>query len=63
VIDQWGVPSLDITIERLNGYLTLNGTRLILETDRGLLFTAAGEVVDFRRGEATWKNLRLVRRG
>lgn len=62
VIDQWGVPSPDITIQQLNGYLTLNGTRLILETDRGLFFTADGEVVDFRRGEATWKNLRLVRR-
>jgi hypothetical protein len=63
VIDQWGVPAWDITIQRQNGYLTLNGTRLILETDRGLFFTADGEVVDFRRNEATWKNLRLARRG
>jgi hypothetical protein len=62
VIDQWGVPFLDIAIEQQNGYLTLNGTRLILETDPGLFFTADVEVVDFRRGEATWKNLRLVRR-
>ena len=61
-VDQWGVPALDITIQRSNGYLTLNGTRLILEIEPGLFFTADGEAVDFRGGAATWKNLKLARR-
>jgi CubicO group peptidase (beta-lactamase class C family) len=61
-IEQWGIPSLDVTIDRSNGYLILNGIRLIVETDRGLFFTVDGEAVDFRNGKATWKNLRLARR-
>jgi hypothetical protein len=61
VIDQWGTPSLSVTIQRLNGYLTLNGVRLIAEPNRGLFFTADGEAVDFRGGEATWKSLKLRR--
>jgi CubicO group peptidase (beta-lactamase class C family) len=61
-VDQWGVPALDVTIQRSNGYLTLNGTRLILEIEPGLFFSADGEAVDFRGGEATWKNLKLLRR-
>jgi len=58
---QWGVALLDVAIQRLNGYLTLNRTRLILETEQGLFFTADGEAVHFRRDEATWRSLKLVR--
>jgi CubicO group peptidase (beta-lactamase class C family) len=61
VVDQWGIASLDVTIQRLNGYLALNGIRLIVESNPGLFFTADGEAVDFRGNDFTWKNLRLVR--
>jgi CubicO group peptidase (beta-lactamase class C family) len=61
VIYQWGLSSLNILIERRNGYLWINGTRMVIEVDRGLFFTSDGEVVDFRPRRATWKNLQLVR--
>jgi CubicO group peptidase (beta-lactamase class C family) len=61
VIYQWGVRSLNVTIDLQNGYLCLNDTRLIREISPGLFFTSDGEAVDFREKQATWKNLRLVR--
>jgi CubicO group peptidase (beta-lactamase class C family) len=61
VIYQWGVRALIVTIDLQNGYLCLNGTRLIQEVSPGLFFTSDGEAVDFRDRQATWKNLRLVR--
>lgn len=61
VIEQWGVRALEIAIDLQNGYLCLNGTRLIQETSPGLFFTSDGEAVDFREPQATWKNLRLMR--
>jgi CubicO group peptidase (beta-lactamase class C family) len=60
-IYQWGIRALNVTIELQNGYLCLNDTRLIQEASPGLFFTSDGEAVDFRRREATWKNLRLIR--
>jgi CubicO group peptidase (beta-lactamase class C family) len=60
-IYQWGIRALNVTIELQNGYLCLNDTKLVEEMSPGLFFTSDGEVVDFRRREATWKNLRLVR--
>jgi len=61
VIYQWGVRSLNVTIDLQNGYLCLNDTRLIQEVSPGLFFTSDGEAVDFRDKQATWKNLRLAR--
>lgn len=56
---QWGVPAIDVTVRVKDGYLYLNDTRLIVETQPGLFFTADGEAVDFRQHPPTWKNLRL----
>jgi hypothetical protein len=61
VIYQWGVRALNVTVDVQNGYLCLNDTRLIEEVTPGLFFTSDGEAVDFRKQQATWKNLRLVR--
>jgi CubicO group peptidase (beta-lactamase class C family) len=60
-IYQWGRPSQSVTIVRKNGYLYLNHIRLITELEQGLFFTSDGEAVDFRRGHATWGNIRLRR--
>jgi len=60
-VDQWGKPSIDVTIERRRGYLYLNGIRLIVETEPGLFFTCDGEAVDFRSSVPTWKSLLLRR--
>lgn len=59
--DLWGRFSEKITIHRKNGYLYLNGHRLIVETQPGLFFTADGEAVDFRSKTPTWRNIRLRR--
>lgn len=60
-VDQWGVASLPVTIERRRGYLFLNGIRLVLEHELGLFFTSDGEAVDFRSSPPTWRSLRLRR--
>jgi hypothetical protein len=61
VIVQWGKPAIDVRITRRNGYLYLNGTRLVVEQEAGLFFTADGEIVDFRANPPVWKSLRLIR--
>jgi hypothetical protein len=58
---QWGVPAMDVTVRLRDGYLDLDETRLIVETERGLFFTSDGETVDFRQNPPTWKNLLLHR--
>jgi CubicO group peptidase (beta-lactamase class C family) len=60
-ISQWGVPTETVSIRKANGWLTLNGIRLVVETEPKLFFTADGEAVDFRNDPPTWKNLRLER--
>ena len=55
-VDQWGVPAMDVTVRQRNGYLHLDETRLIVETEPGLFFTSDGEAVDFRQNPPTWKN-------
>jgi CubicO group peptidase (beta-lactamase class C family) len=58
-VDQWGRPSIDVTIEKRRGHLYLNDIRLIVETEPGLFFTSDGEAVDFRSAVPTWKSLKL----
>jgi len=58
---QWGKPALDVSIERRNGYLFINGVKLIVEHEKGLFFTSDGEAVDFRDGKSTWRNVVLRR--
>jgi CubicO group peptidase (beta-lactamase class C family) len=58
-IFQWGKPSLDVLIDRRNGYLFINGVKLVVEREPGLFFTSDGEAVDFRAGRSTWRNLIL----
>jgi CubicO group peptidase (beta-lactamase class C family) len=58
---RWGAPEIQVLIERRNGYLYLNQTRLVVETEPSLFFTSDGEAVDFRSETPTWKNLRLQR--
>jgi len=58
---QWGVRVQTVSIERRNGWLYLDNIRLVIEPEPGLFFTCDGEAVDFRGGQATWKNLRLER--
>lgn len=60
-IDQWGKPSMEVTVERRRGHLYFDGTRLVAEHEPGLFFTADGEVVDFRPAVPTWRNLLLHR--
>jgi CubicO group peptidase (beta-lactamase class C family) len=60
-IYQWGKPSMDVRVERRNGYLFINGVKLVVEREPGLFFTSDGEVVDFRSAPATWRNLILRR--
>lgn len=60
-IYQWGKPSLDVLIERRNGYLFINGVKLVVEREPGLFFTSDGEAVDFRTAVPTWRNLILRR--
>jgi CubicO group peptidase (beta-lactamase class C family) len=58
-VDQWGQPSIDVTIEKRRGHLYLNDIRLIVEPEPGLFFTSDGEAVDFRSVVPTWKSLLL----
>ncbi|MNM29868.1 D-alanyl-D-alanine carboxypeptidase precursor [compost metagenome] len=60
-IDQWGKPAMVVEIERRAGWLYLDGTRLVVETEPGLFFTSDGEAVDFRGSTPTWRNLLLHR--
>lgn len=60
-IDQWGRSSMVVEVERRSGWLYLDGTRLVVETEPGLFFTSDGEAVDFRGPVPTWRNLRLQR--
>jgi CubicO group peptidase (beta-lactamase class C family) len=58
-VEQWGRPAMDVTVERRNGYLCIDGIRLVVETEPGLFFTCDGEAVDFRSPTPTWRNLLL----
>lgn len=58
-IDQWGQPAMHVTVERRNGYLYIDGIRLVVETEPWLFFTCDGEAVDFRSPTPTWRNLLL----
>ncbi|MCF7220745.1 serine hydrolase domain-containing protein [Marilutibacter chinensis] len=60
-VDQWGKPAFDVKVERRNGYLFINGVRLVVEQEPGLFFTSDGEAVDFRKDVPRWRNLRLRR--
>ncbi|WP_449467868.1 hypothetical protein [Stenotrophomonas humi] len=60
-IDQWGKPAMVVEIKRRAGWLYLDGTRLVVETEPGLFFTSDGEAVDFRGSTPTWRNLLLHR--
>jgi CubicO group peptidase (beta-lactamase class C family) len=60
-IEQWGQAAETVTVRRENGYLYLDGIRLIVEHEPGLFFTSDGEAVDFRSTVPTWKNIRLTR--
>lgn len=60
-IYQWGKPSLDVVVEGRNGYLFINGVKLVVEREPGLFFTSDGETVDFRAAVPTWRNLDLRR--
>ncbi|SNT83028.1 serine hydrolase domain-containing protein [Stenotrophomonas sp. CC120222-04] len=60
-IDQWGKPSMSVVLEQRQGWLYIDGIRLVTEVEPGLLFTSDGEAVDFRGPQSTWRNLRLQR--
>lgn len=60
-INQWGRPALTVDVERRQGYLMINGIRLVTETEPGLFFTSDGEAVDFRSQPPTWRSLHLLR--
>lgn len=60
-IDQWGKPSMSVVLEQRQGWLYIDGIRLVAEVEPGLLFTSDGEAVDFRGPQPTWRNLRLHR--
>lgn len=60
-IDQWGKPSTSVVLGQRQGWLYIDGIRLVAEVEPGLLFTSDGEAVDFRGTEPTWRNLRLHR--
>lgn len=60
-IDQWGKPSMSVVLEQRQGWLYIDGIRLVAEVEPGLLFTSDGEAVDFRGPQPTWRNLRLQR--
>jgi hypothetical protein len=60
-IRQWGTPVQTVSIHQKNGWLYLDGFRLVVEQEPGLFFTCDGEAVDFRGKTPSWKNLRLER--
>lgn len=50
-----------VALEQRQGWLYIDGIRLVAEAEPGLLFTSDGEAVDFRGSQPTWRNLRLQR--
>lgn len=58
-INQWGQPALKVDVELRQGYLAINGIRLVTEMEPGLFFTCDGEAVDFRSQPPTWRSLHL----
>jgi len=60
-IMRWGKPSQKLTVQIRNGHLYLDARRLIVETQKGLFFSADGEALDFRHSEATWQNIPMQR--
>jgi CubicO group peptidase (beta-lactamase class C family) len=60
-IERWGQPAEEMRVQRKNGYLYLNETRLVAEHEPGLFFTSDGEAVDFRGDVPTWRNIRMQR--
>jgi hypothetical protein len=57
----WGKPAHEVIVHRQNGYLYLNGIRLVDEIEPGLFFASDGEAVDFRGDRATWRSVPLRR--
>lgn len=57
----WGKPAYDVIVHRQNGYLYLNGIRLVDEVEPGLFFASDGEAVDFRTDRPTWRSVPLRR--
>lgn len=57
----WGKPAYEVIVHRQNGYLYLNGLRLVDEYQPGLFFTSDGEAVDFRSDRPTWRSVPLRR--
>ncbi|MFC4312833.1 serine hydrolase domain-containing protein [Steroidobacter flavus] len=57
----WGKPAYEVIAHRQNGYLYLNGVRLVDELQPGLFFSSDGEAVDFRSDRPTWRSVPLRR--
>jgi CubicO group peptidase (beta-lactamase class C family) len=57
----WSRPVHEVIVHRQNGYLYLNGLRLVDELEPGLFFTSDGEAVDFRSHRPTWRSVPLRR--
>jgi CubicO group peptidase (beta-lactamase class C family) len=57
----WRRPAYEVIVHRQNGYLYLNGLRLVDELEPGLFFTSDGEAVDFRSDRPTWRSVPLRR--
>lgn len=60
-INQWGKSSMTVDVEHRSGWLYIDGIRLVVEAEQGLLFTSDGEAVDFRGAIPTWRNMLLRR--
>jgi CubicO group peptidase (beta-lactamase class C family) len=60
-IYQWGRRVQQVKVQRKNGYLYLDATRLVAELEPGLFFTSDNEAVDFRGSDPTWGNIYLRR--
>lgn len=57
----WRRPAYEVIVHRQNGYLYLNGLRLVEEFKPGLFFTGDGEAVDFNGARPTWHSVPLRR--
>jgi CubicO group peptidase (beta-lactamase class C family) len=57
----WSRPRHEVIVHRQNGYLYLNGLRLVHELEPGLFFASDGEAVDFRSDRPTWRSVPLRR--
>ena len=57
----WRRPVLEVIVHRQNGYLYLNGLRLVDEFEPGLFFASDGEAVDFRSDRPSWRSVPLRR--